>query len=205
MLHPHTLSPPWSHLQEKCQRLPGSLLGAFSGPGSVLYPQKGRTSSAGVSAPLGQSLTNEGWEWEIAQPPCPTGASAEEMFYTVPSRNKFITTEQHDLWAIFPCLTSPFPHSVSCTNFQNKLHALKHALLAYLSHHSIMCQYTDFLFPKFVSVRFMLLTQSVSVQETVLWPVLFSLSGIPCPSLPFSVPLLNPAPLPATNPKSQFT
>lgn len=44
----------------------------------------GLTSSAGVSAPLTQSLTNGGWEWEIAQPPCPTGAYAEEMFYTVP-------------------------------------------------------------------------------------------------------------------------
>lgn len=75
---------PSAHPDFTCRKNPRTSWESFSGPVSVLFPPMNLTSSAGVSAPLKQSLTNGGWEWEIAQPPCPTGAYAEEMFYTVP-------------------------------------------------------------------------------------------------------------------------
>lgn len=144
------------------------------------------------------------------------------MFYTAPSRNKFITTEQHALWALFPRLTSPFPHGASCNNFQNKLHApkplskalrrgwylfcLRHAApyfwFAYLSHHVVMSQNTNFLFPKPVSIGLVLLTQSASVQETVLRPMLSFLPGIPCPPSAFLRAPAKPCSPPSHKPKT---
>lgn len=77
----HTSSTcPEVHLQEGCQQHPWSLLEAFLGPGSVLLPHVPQTNSAGeLLAPLGQCLTDEGWEF-VKTPELPylhTGDNSE--------------------------------------------------------------------------------------------------------------------------------
>lgn len=91
---------PSTHPDFTCREYPRDLLslcGRLSLALCVCFILRWAAPGVLVSALLGQSLTNGVWEWEIAQPPCPTGTDAEEMFFTVPSRNRFFTTEQHDL------------------------------------------------------------------------------------------------------------
>lgn len=91
--------------REKCQWLPWSLLEAFSGPGSILYPQMSQTSSTGELSALEQSQTNEGWELvRLPQRSYPTGGNSEGVFHSisqrVPSRNKFQLPTEQPLLAI---------------------------------------------------------------------------------------------------------